>query len=86
MADDLYVSQYTLSRIFSGTFHTNFNRYLNTTRLRYAVHLMKYTDQTITEAAMNSGFESQRTFNRAFSEVYRMSPSEYRKTMLTDEE
>jgi AraC-like DNA-binding protein len=78
MAEDLYVSPYALSRIFSGTFHTNFNKYLNNTRLRYVVHLLKYTNQTITEAYMNAGFESQRTFNRAFLDVYRMSPREYR--------
>ena len=81
MAKDLYVSQFTLSRIFSGTFHTNFNKYLNETRLNYAASLLRYTDQTITEIYENSGFESQRTFNRAFSEKFRMSPREYRKSL-----
>ncbi|MBQ1902446.1 MAG: helix-turn-helix domain-containing protein [Lachnospiraceae bacterium] len=84
MAEDLYVSPYTLSRIFSGTFHTNFNRYLNHTRLRHVVHLLKYTNQTITEAYMNAGFESQRTFNRAFLDVYRMSPREYRNQLRAE--
>ena len=28
-AHDLGISQSSLSRVFSGTFHTNFNRYLN---------------------------------------------------------
>ncbi len=79
MAEDLYVSQYTLSRVFSGTFHTNFNKYLNNTRLQYAVYLLKYTNESITDAYMDAGFESQRTFNRAFQETYRMSPREYRK-------
>lgn len=84
MAEDLYVSPYALSRVFSGTFHTNFNKYLNTTRLRHVVHLMKYTNQSITEAYMNAGFESQRTFNRSFQEVYRMSPREYRNQLRAD--
>lgn len=79
MAEDLYVSPFALSRIFSGTFHTNFNQYLNNTRLQYVTYLLKYTDQTVTEAMENAGFESQRTFNRVFKEVYHVSPREYRK-------
>ena len=78
MAEDLYVSPFALSRIFSGTFHTNFNQYLNNTRLQYATYLLKYTDQTITEAMENSGFESQRTFNRVFKDTYHVSPRDYR--------
>lgn len=78
MASDLGYSPYALSRVFSGTFHRNFNQYLNETRVEYAQALLLYTNQTITEVLENSGFESQRTFNRVFKEKYRMSPREYR--------
>lgn len=78
MAEDLYVSPFALSRIFSKTFHTNFNQYVNNTRLSYATYLLKNTDQSITEAMENSGFESQRTFNRVFKDTYHMTPREYR--------
>lgn len=78
MASDLYVSPYALSRIFSGTFHTNFNQYLNNTRLQYVTYLLKYTNQSITEAYENAGFESQRTFNRVFKESYHMSPRDFK--------
>ena len=79
MAEDLYVSPFVLSRIFSGTFHTNFNQYVNNTRLQYVTYLLKYTDQTVTEAMENAGFESQRTFNRVFKDTYHVSPRDYRK-------
>ena len=79
MASDLGYSPYTLSRVFSGTFHKNFNQYLNEIRLEYAVSLLLYTNQTITDVYMNAGFESQRTFNRVFLEEYRLSPRDYRK-------
>lgn len=79
MAHDLGVSQFALSRVFSGTFHRNFNQYLNETRLDYAVSLLLHTDQSVTEAAMNAGFESQRTFNRVFLDRYHIPPREYRK-------
>ena len=78
MAKDLGFSPYTLSRVFSGTFHRNFNQYLNEVRLEYARSLLLYTNQSITDVYENAGFESQRTFNRVFLEKYRMSPREYR--------
>lgn len=79
MAHDLYVSPFALSRIFSSTFHMNFNKYLNNTRLEYVRYLLEYTDQSITEAYENAGFGSQRTFNRAFRSQFHMTPKEYRE-------
>lgn len=82
MAKDLGVSKYVLSRIFSKTFHRNFNQYLNEKRLGYATQRLENTDDTITEICMDSGFESQRTFNRVFKERYKVTPSEYRKNQM----
>lgn len=78
MALEIGVSRYVLSRVFSGVFHTNFNRYVNEIRLSYACDLLEYTKRSITEIYLDAGFESQRTFNRAFREVYRVTPREYR--------
>ncbi|MGN0466840.1 MAG: helix-turn-helix domain-containing protein [Lachnospiraceae bacterium] len=78
MAKDLGISKYVLSRIFSSTFHTNFNQYLNDQRLNYVVSLLEYTDKTITDICLEAGFQSQRTFNRAFQDKYRMTPREYK--------
>lgn len=79
MAHDLGTNRYTLSRVFSKTFHRNFNQYLNEVRLDYACALLEYTEQSIIDVCMNSGFESQRTFNRVFQERYHKTPREYRK-------
>lgn len=79
MAHDLGFGISTLSRVFSGVFHCNFNQYLNKTRLDYACSLLKNTAQTITEVYENAGFDSQRTFNRVFLEEHHISPREYRK-------
>lgn len=75
----LGISRYVLSRVFSGTFHTNFNQYLNEIRLSCACELLEYTNRSITDICMESGFESQRTFNRVFRERYRQTPGEYRR-------
>lgn len=79
MAEDLGYSPFALSRVFSHTFHTNFNGYLNDLRLNQAVNLLENSEDSITELAMEAGFTSMRTFNRVFGERYRMSPKEYRK-------
>ena len=82
MAKALGVSKYVLSRIFSKTFHRNFNQYLNDARLGYACQRLENTNDTITELCLDSGFKSLRTFNRAFKEKFKTSPSEYRKTFV----
>ena len=79
MARDLGFSPYALSRVFSGTFHKNFNTYLNETRLDYACSLLQYSGLSITEIWVNAGFDSQRTFNRVFQTRLHMTPREYRK-------
>lgn len=84
MARDLGVSKYVLSRTFSKTFHRNFNQYLNDARLNYACHRLENTNDAITNICYDSGFESQRTYNRVFKERYKVTPSEYRNTSRTD--
>ena len=79
MAGELGISKFALSRVFSGTFHRNFNQYLNDVRINYACSRLENTADTITEIYLDSGFESQRTFNRVFKERFGITPGEYRK-------
>ncbi|MBQ3545977.1 MAG: helix-turn-helix domain-containing protein [Lachnospiraceae bacterium] len=81
MAYDLAVSKYVLSRMFAKTFHCNFNKYLNGIRLNYVISALENTNDSITNICLDSGFESQRTFNRVFKERYKMTPREYRNKM-----
>jgi AraC-like DNA-binding protein len=78
LADELCVSKYHLSRIFSNKLNTNFCDYVNSIRLNYAAPLLRTTDNSITQICSDSGFDSQRTFNRVFKETYLMTPREYR--------
>lgn len=79
MASDLGISKYVLSRLFQKTFHCNFVTYVNGIRLNYAVSMLDATKEPITNICYDSGFDSQRTFNRVFKERYRMTPREYRR-------
>ena len=53
-------------------------------RLNYACHRLENTSDSITNICLDSGFESQRTFNRVFKERYKISPSDYRSTCVKD--
>lgn len=81
MARDLCVSKYVLSGIFAKTFHCNYNKYVNGIRLNYATAMLENTEESITNLCLECGFESQRTFNRVFKEVYKITPREYRNRM-----
>lgn len=78
MAFELGVSKYVLSRLFAKVFHCNFNKYVNGVRLNYASAALENTYEPITNICLDAGFESQRTFNRAFKERYKVTPREYR--------
>lgn len=78
LAKSLGVNKFSLSKIFSSVFHTNFNQYLNEQRLNFACSMLEYSGNSITDICLEAGFQSQRTFNRAFQEIYRMTPREYR--------
>ena len=54
------------------------NGFLNEYRLRHAIHLLATTNDSVALIAELSGF-SRSSFFRIFSEVYGMSPSDYRK-------
>ena len=78
MAKDIGVNKFAISKVFSEIFHSNFNQYLNEQRIHYVCSMLEYSDYPITQIAYEAGFQSQRTFNRAFKEMYHMTPRQYR--------
>lgn len=81
IAQELHFNKYYISRVFSDKLHCSFPEYLNRLRLDHAARALRETDRSITEIWQDSGFESQKTFNRTFLSCYGMTPSQYRKTM-----
>ncbi|MBQ3125423.1 MAG: helix-turn-helix domain-containing protein [Clostridia bacterium] len=67
-----------LSRYFGRIARTNFRQLLNGRRVLAAQSLLADPTLSITEAAMQSGFQSIRNFNRVFIEQVGVSPREYR--------
>ena len=79
LAKALSVSPSHLSHTFSRRLHTSFRAYVNALRADHACTLLRSTDFSVTRIAYECGFETQRTFNRAFLEQCGETPSEYRR-------
>lgn len=57
----------------------NFRAFLSTYRIDHAKRLLRTTGKNISEIALDSGYSSINTFNRAFKAAVGTTPSEYRK-------
>lgn len=83
LARELFLSPQYLSRFFSEHFHKSFTAYLNEVRLRHAASDLIETNYDVTKIAINNGFGSPASFNRAFRKYFGMSPGAYRKNADT---
>ncbi len=79
-AEELNISQFKLSRICNQEIGIGFNAYLKSMRIAAAKRRLAFTDLSIAEIAESTGFESLRTFNRAFSEETDSTPRAYRNS------
>ena len=79
VAERLGASRYTLSRLFANRLGCGFNEYLNRIRTDEAETLLRDTDLPFTEVWCRSGFETSRTFNRAFKRYHGCTPRDFRK-------
>ncbi len=68
-----------VSRYFHSAFNMSFTNFLNIYRLETAVRLLEETDKKITDIALESGFQSVRSFNNSFRLKFGISPSEYKR-------
>ena len=68
-----------LSRVFNAHTNTSFNEYLNCLRVRHAARLIQITEHSMTRISEESGFSCPRNFNRAFLNMYKITPLEYKK-------
>lgn len=69
----------SFKRDFYNQFRTSPGRWLLEKRLRRAAELLSHSDYSITQVVFESGFNNISHFNRAFKNVYRLSPIHYRK-------
>ena len=79
LAEKLGYDYSYMSRYFHSTFHMSFPEFVNIYRLETARKLLEDPTVSIAQAALDSGFQSIRSFNSIFRKSMGQSPSEYRK-------
>lgn len=82
MARQLSIQEYRLRRLINRSMHyRNFNQYLNSYRIREAARLLRDPEQTrlsISAVALEVGYVSLSSFNKAFKDIHGVTPSVYR--------
>src|ERR1700677_2008908 len=73
-------SKFHFHRIFSAVSGETLNNFTNRLRLEKAARLLRYSDQSLTDIALDCGFSSSATFSRTFRSGYDISPSQFRKS------
>lgn len=68
------------SKLFKRLMGMTFLQYRNRLRVIRAVELLRCTDISVTDISGRCGFDSPRTFNRAFRDAMSRTPLEVRKT------
>lgn len=76
---ELHLSRYYISHVMSNKLHIGFCDYVNSLRVARACNYLIKGELTVTEISEAVGFNTLRTFNRAFIKQMGISPSEYRK-------
>ena len=78
LSERLGLNKYYISHLFGEKMGISFNDYINYLRVRAACRYLRHTAHGIGEIAAEVGFNSARTFNRAFVKFFATTPSEYR--------
>lgn len=74
-------SKFHFHRQFTATFGVSVNRYVQLARLRIASNRLALgDDQSITDIAMDAGYDAPDAFARAFRQRFGQSPSSFRKS------
>ena len=79
----LYMSRTQLAYLFSKYTGLGINEYINTLRVRHVNNLL-LQDKSITDAAVESGFSSIRTFNHVYKKYTGITPTEYVNTFVNN--
>jgi AraC-like DNA-binding protein len=82
VAREACLSPYHFHRVFTKTFRETPHSYLTRQRMSKARTLLGRTDRSITEACLESGFESLTTFSSLFRRHNGVSPREFRRALI----
>lgn len=85
LADEFFISKYHIAHQFKDEMGISLHLYVIKKRLEQAKTRL-LAGQVMSEAVEQSGFRNYSSFFRAFQKEFGMSPTEYRKKMIPDDE
>lgn len=77
------MSSTSFSVLFKRTYNMTFKEYLVKLRVGYACRLLADNDKHIAQISYEAGFENISNFNRLFKNIKGITPSEYRKKIMS---
>ncbi len=78
--EQFHLSEKYISRYFKEHFHITLSQYVTYLRLEHAKQMLQETDISVTEVAMQSGYQNISYFIRSFKKTYGVSPLKYIKS------
>lgn len=82
LAQNLHLNKYYISHSLNKQINMRLNTFVNSLRTEAACQMLKETDQKVSMIAQAVGYDTIRSFNRAFLEITGMTPKEYRERRL----
>lgn len=79
IANEFGITTEYLSRFFTKHIGVTILHYINAVRLENAHRDLVNTDHSILEIALKNGFPNEKSFNRVFRSIYKVTPSQYRR-------
>lgn len=85
LASHFNMSVSRISEVIKETTGQNFLHFLNDLRIRHACSLLASTEMSVSEIALEVGYNSYNTFSRVFRESKGVVPTDYRKMRMIDQ-
>lgn len=79
VANAVHYSKYHLHRMFTKTLGMTLHDYQRRRQLTEAAKLLVFSDKSILDIALLSGYKSQQAFHSSFKSMYKLSPNKYRE-------
>ncbi len=80
VAAAVHYSKHHLGRTFSKNLGLTLHDYIQRRQLTEAAKLLVFSEKSILDVALLSGYESQQAFHGAFFSMYKLTPNAYRES------
>ncbi|WP_075343350.1 AraC family transcriptional regulator [Tenacibaculum agarivorans] len=84
--DVSFYSYRNINRIFTALQHETIGQFIKRKRLEKAAEFLKYSDEEISDIALDIGYKDLASFSKAFKKHFKYSPSTYRNSKRIQQE